>query len=114
MSSKPEVSVVMNVYNSASDLAVTIDSILSQEEVEFEFIVVNDGSNDRPGWHYQPFLNNFFKSFAVQIDIADSFEKKISIAESAIAVLRRNYPLMIGLDETCFESGVANCVLAPG
>ena len=49
MSSKPEVSVVMGVYNSASDLAVTIDSILSQEGVEFEFIVVNDGSSDRSG-----------------------------------------------------------------
>jgi hypothetical protein len=54
-------------------------------------------------WHYQPFLNKFFKSFAVQIDTADSLEKKISIAESAIAVLRRNYPLMIGLDETLFR-----------
>jgi glycosyltransferase involved in cell wall biosynthesis len=49
MSSKPEVSVVMSVYNSASDLAVTIGSILSQEEVEIEFIVVNDGSNDSSG-----------------------------------------------------------------
>jgi len=49
MRSKPEVSVVMSVYNSASDLGVTIDSILSQEEVEFEFIVVNDGSNDKSG-----------------------------------------------------------------
>jgi glycosyltransferase involved in cell wall biosynthesis len=45
----PEVSVVMSVYNGASDLAVTLDSILSQEGVEFEFIVVNDGSTDKSG-----------------------------------------------------------------
>ena len=49
MKGKPEVSVVMSVYNGASDLAVTMDSILSQEGVEFEFIVVNDGSSDRSG-----------------------------------------------------------------
>jgi glycosyltransferase involved in cell wall biosynthesis len=46
MSSAPEVSVVMSVYNGASTLATTMDSILSQEGVEFEFIVVNDGSTD--------------------------------------------------------------------
>jgi glycosyltransferase involved in cell wall biosynthesis len=45
----PEVSVVMSVCNGASDLAVTLDSILSQEGVEFEFIVVNDGSTDESG-----------------------------------------------------------------
>jgi Glycosyl transferase family 2 len=44
-----EVSVVMSVYNDASTLVATLDSILSQEGVEFEFIVVNDGSNDRSG-----------------------------------------------------------------
>src|SRR5262249_28869076 len=45
----PEVSVVMSVYNGASHLAGTLDSILSQEDVEFEFIVVNDGSSDKSG-----------------------------------------------------------------
>src|SRR5262249_48327654 len=43
MTGKPEVSVVMSVYNGASDLAVTVDSILVQEGVGFELIVVNDG-----------------------------------------------------------------------
>src|SRR5262249_21374571 len=49
MSTNPEVSVVMSVYNGGSDLAVTMNSILSQEGVEFEFIVVNDGSTDKAG-----------------------------------------------------------------
>ena len=39
----------MSVYNGASNLAATMDSILSQEGVEFEFIVVNDGSTDATG-----------------------------------------------------------------
>src|SRR5438445_3821400 len=46
MNTYPEVSVVMGVYNGASHLAATLDSILSQDGVELEFIVVNDGSTD--------------------------------------------------------------------
>ena len=49
MSKNPDVSVVMSVYNGASNLAVTMNSILSQEGVELEFIVVNDGSTDKTG-----------------------------------------------------------------
>jgi glycosyltransferase involved in cell wall biosynthesis len=49
MNRKPEVSIVMSVYNGASNLAVTMNSILSQEGVELEFIVVNDGSTDETG-----------------------------------------------------------------
>jgi len=42
----PEISVVMGVYNNADTLPVALDSILSQEGVELEFIVVDDGSTD--------------------------------------------------------------------
>ena len=43
---KAKVSVVMSVYNSASYLREAIDSILNQTFVNFEFIIVNDGSHD--------------------------------------------------------------------
>ena len=49
MNTYPEVSVVMSVYNGASHIAATLDSILSQEGVVLEFIVVNDGSTDKSG-----------------------------------------------------------------
>jgi glycosyltransferase involved in cell wall biosynthesis len=49
MSKNPDVSVVMSVYNGSSNLTVTMDSILSQEGVELEFIIVNDGSTDKTG-----------------------------------------------------------------
>ena len=42
----PEVSVVMSVYNGASHLRASIDSILQQDGVDFEFIIVDDGSTD--------------------------------------------------------------------
>ncbi len=40
------ISVVMGVYNGASTLAETIDSILAQTHHDFECIVVDDGSTD--------------------------------------------------------------------
>jgi glycosyltransferase involved in cell wall biosynthesis len=45
----PEISVVMSVYNGASHLRETIESILAQDKVDFEFIIVNDGSTDMSG-----------------------------------------------------------------
>ena len=49
MNSEPDVSVVMSVYNSADSLAATLDSILTQEGVELEFILIDDGSTDGSG-----------------------------------------------------------------
>ena len=49
MSAYSEISVVMSVHNGGSDLADTMNSILSQERVQLEFIVVNDGSTDQTG-----------------------------------------------------------------
>jgi hypothetical protein len=49
MSETPEVSVVMSVYNGAEKLAETLQSILTQEGVDFELIVVDDGSTDGSG-----------------------------------------------------------------
>jgi glycosyltransferase involved in cell wall biosynthesis len=43
---KPEVSVLMPVYNAARFLRPAIESILSQSLQEFEFIIVDDGSTD--------------------------------------------------------------------
>lgn len=42
----PAVSVVMSVYNGEDHLAESIESILNQTFRNFEFIIVNDGSND--------------------------------------------------------------------
>jgi glycosyltransferase involved in cell wall biosynthesis len=45
----PEISVVMSVYNGARYLREAMDSILQQEGVTLEFIIVNDGSVDESG-----------------------------------------------------------------
>lgn len=42
---RPRLSVVMSVFNGEDSLEKTINSVLSQTFSEFEFIIVNDGSN---------------------------------------------------------------------
>jgi len=48
-SKEVEISIVMSVYNGAEGLPESIDSILAQEGVDFEFIIVDDGSRDGSG-----------------------------------------------------------------
>ncbi|MEX0644400.1 MAG: glycosyltransferase [Parvularculaceae bacterium] len=45
----PRLSVVMPVYNGERYLAAAVDSILSQSEPDFEFIILDDGSADASG-----------------------------------------------------------------
>lgn len=44
---KPDVSIVMGVYNGADNLSETLASISVQKDVSFECIVVDDGSTDQ-------------------------------------------------------------------
>jgi glycosyltransferase involved in cell wall biosynthesis len=45
----PLVSVVMGVRNAETSLSKTLFSILEQEDIDIEFIVINDGSTDKTG-----------------------------------------------------------------
>jgi len=53
----PLVSVVMGVYNEEDYLKETIDSILNQTLADFEFIIIDDGSEDKT----QNILNEYKK-----------------------------------------------------
>ena len=44
--SLPQISVVMGVHNDEAYLPAALDGILEQQGVDFELIVVNDGSTD--------------------------------------------------------------------
>lgn len=43
---KPEISVIMSVYNGEEYLSETMDSLLDQTFKDFELIIINDGSSD--------------------------------------------------------------------
>jgi|GEM_PF-3593912 len=43
----PKISVLVPVYNAAPYLNIAIESILSQSFLEFELLIINDGSRDR-------------------------------------------------------------------
>jgi glycosyltransferase involved in cell wall biosynthesis len=45
----PRVSVIMSVYNGEPYLSEAVDSILNQTHTDFEFIIINDGSEDNTG-----------------------------------------------------------------
>jgi glycosyltransferase involved in cell wall biosynthesis len=45
-SMSPQVSVVMGVHNGESHLPATMDSIFNQQDIDFELVVVDDGSTD--------------------------------------------------------------------
>lgn len=47
--SRPEVSVVMSVYDAEEHLPAALDSVLGQEDVDLELVVVDDGSTDASG-----------------------------------------------------------------
>lgn len=49
MSTLPDISVVMSVYNNQGTLGKALESILDQQGIRLEFIVVNDGSTDQSG-----------------------------------------------------------------
>ena len=46
MNSKPDVSVIMPVYNAEGYLSSALESIINQSFKNFEFIIINDGSTD--------------------------------------------------------------------
>lgn len=46
---EPKLSVVMGVHNAARELDATLDSVFAQTGVDFEFVVVDDGSTDLTG-----------------------------------------------------------------
>ena len=47
MANNPRVTVLMPVYNSASHLVAALESILRQSWKDFEFLIIDDGSNDQ-------------------------------------------------------------------
>jgi len=81
---KPEISVVMSVYNDEKYLPFAIESILSQTFANFEFIIIDDGSSDSSseiiyGYQKKDKRIVFFKNIE-NIGLAKSLNKGLNIA----------------------------------
>ncbi len=53
-----KVSILIPTYNCAHDLSKAIDSVFSQSFLDFEIIIINDGSTDNTADIVQQFVNN--------------------------------------------------------
>jgi len=72
--SKPEISVVIPVYNQENYIEEAVLSVLGQEGVDFEVIAVNDGSRDRSG--------EILKKFSDRIRIIDQENQGVAMARN--------------------------------
>jgi len=79
----PAVSVVMPVYNGELYLKEAIESILSQTHTDFEFIIINDGSNDRTEEIILEYSDSriHYINNEKNIKIAESLNKGLSLAK---------------------------------
>ena len=46
---KPEISVIVPVYNSENNLCECIDSLINQTFINIEILLIDDGSTDKSG-----------------------------------------------------------------
>lgn len=79
------ISVVMSVYNAEKYLEEAIDSILNQTYQDFEFIIVNDCSDDRCSAILKDYEKNFSKikllNNTKNIGLTKSLNKAIAVAK---------------------------------
>jgi len=96
-----EISVIMSVYNSETWLKESIQSVLDQTFTNFEFIIINDGSNDRSS----QIIENFKKKDS-RIRVINNNEN-IGLANSlnkGILASKGNWIARIDADDICYKS----------
>ncbi len=79
---KPEISVVMPVYNGEKYLREAIESVLNQTFTNFEFIIVNDGSKDKTEEIIQSYADEriVYINNGGNLGLSKSFNKAILVA----------------------------------
>lgn len=96
MTDRPQISVIMPVYNAAPYLKQAIESILTQSYRDFEFIIINDGSTDDS--------DEIIKSFNDDRIIYVSEKQNAGISfrtNQGLAMSRGNYIALMDADDIC-------------
>jgi glycosyltransferase EpsE len=65
----PKISVIMGIYNCATTLAESIDSLFSQTFNDFELIMCDDGSEDNTYEIAQKYADRYDNIVFLKIDI---------------------------------------------
>ena len=76
----PAVSVVMSMYNSEKYLKESMDSVLTQTFTDFEFIIVDDGSDDASVQTVESYRDSRIQLIKNKHDFIDSLNKGMSAA----------------------------------
>lgn len=91
----PEISIIIPCYNVEDYIIRTLESILNQNFVNFEIIVINDGSTDNT----RNVLNDFYKNKS-QIKIIDKDNEGVSKARNVgILEAKGKYIVFIDADD---------------
>jgi len=77
----PAISVVMSMYNSGKYVKECIESVLNQTFDDFEFIIVDDGSEDSSVKVVESFRDSRIKLVKNKHDFIDSLNKGMSLAK---------------------------------
>jgi len=91
----PEITVLMSVYNGERWIIDSINSVLSQSEDDFEFIIINDGSTDDTAW----ILDSYNDERLVIIN-----QNNVGLTKSlntGLSIAKGNFIARIDADDIC-------------
>jgi glycosyltransferase involved in cell wall biosynthesis len=99
---KPEISVIMPIYNSEKFLEMAIKSILNQTFTDFEFIIIDDGSEDKSSEIVKNFNDARIKFFERE-KLGISEQLNFGIEKSSSELIAR-----MDADDLCYKDRLKN------
>lgn len=98
--SVPFISIIVPVYNVAQFLSITLDSILNQQYINYEIILINDGSTDESAEIAQRYASNDQR--IVFIDKCN--EGVATTRNKGLEVSRGNYIMFLDADDIIYPN----------
>jgi glycosyltransferase involved in cell wall biosynthesis len=97
VSKNPKISVLMSVYNGDRYLSEAIESVLKQSFMDFEFLIIDDGSTDNSKKIIEGYSDNRIKYFYKQnTGVSKSLNYGLKIAKG-------KYIARLDADDICYE-----------
>ena len=103
---KPKVSVILPVYNGAKYIKKTIESVLEQTFIDFEFIIINDASTDETSTLIKSFIDSRIRYYENEHN-----QKLIKVLNFAIQISIGDYIARIDADDIMHKQRLSKQVL---